>query len=58
MRAMQLSEIHSPASPQLATSARRPPGAKGAGQRWHGAKRALSLNVSGREASEFGEGGP
>ena len=51
MRAMQLPEIHSPASPQLANSARGPPGAKGAGQRCHGAKRALSLNVSVTRAS-------
>ena len=46
MRAIQLPEIHSPASPQLASSARGPLGAKGAGQRCHGAKRTLSLNVS------------
>jgi len=45
MRAMQLLETHSPASPQLANSARGPPGAKGAGQRCHGAKRALSLKT-------------
>ena len=46
MRAIQLPEIHSPASSQLASSARGPLGAKGAGQRCHGAKRTLSLNVS------------
>ena len=46
MRAIQLPEIHSPASPQLASSARGPLGAKGSGQRCHGAKRTLSLNVS------------
>ena len=45
MRAMQLPETHSPASPQLANSARGPPGAKGAGQCCHGAKRALSLKT-------------
>jgi hypothetical protein len=43
MRSIQLPEIHSPASPQLASSARGPLGAKGAGQRYHGAKRTLSL---------------
>ena len=37
MRAIQLPEIRSPASTQLASSARGPPGAKGAGQRCHGA---------------------
>ena len=46
MRAIQLPEIHSPASSQLASSARGPLRAKGAGQRCHGAKRTLSLNVS------------
>jgi len=46
MQAMQLSGIPSAASPQLANSARGPPGVKEAGQRCHGATRALNLNVS------------